>query len=85
MANHPRKISLFLFLEVSLTVNFKQVVSKIPILLVHSKTTSNKGHNEYKRLDRGLQRFKKKNPEKYNALMNKTMDNLNEWEKALKT
>lgn len=51
-------------------VNSRQVVNKLPSLLVHSKTTSKRGHNEYKRLERDLKRLKHNNPEEYSNLVN---------------
>jgi len=51
-------------------VNSKQAVSKIPSLLVHNKTTSKRGHNEYKRLERDLRRLKHSNPEEYDNVIN---------------
>lgn len=51
-------------------VNARQAVNKLPSLLVHSKTTNKRGHNEYKRIERDLQRLKRKNPEEYHYLVN---------------
>ena len=52
-------------------VNAKQAISKLPLLLVNNKTTTKRGHNEYKRKERGVRRWKHRNPEDYSTLTNK--------------
>ena len=64
-------------------VNAKRVESKLPCLLVNGSTTKKKSWNSLMRNRYRLGKFKKDNPEKFNVLMNKTMDNFNEWEKAI--
>ena len=64
-------------------VNSKQAVNKLPSLLVHSKTTSKRGHNEYKRLERDLQRLKRKSPEEFSNLVNQYVSAVQKIESAI--
>lgn len=65
-------------------VNASRVNRKIPSLLIDNCSKRNKrGWNKYMRYSYRLQRFKKQNPEKANALLNKLIEVLKEYEAAL--
>jgi hypothetical protein len=64
-------------------VNADRVKRKLPSLLVDGVTTKKKSWNSLMRYRYGLSRFKKKHPERYNALANKLIADLAEIEKAV--
>ena len=65
-------------------VNADRVKRKLPSLLVDGSTTKKKNWNSLMRNRYLVDRFKKQNPERYNALLNKTVENLNDWKEAIK-
>jgi hypothetical protein len=65
-------------------VDAVRVVRKLPSLFVDSSTTNRKGWNSLMRYRYRCERFKKKNPEKFNTLTNTLIDDLNEFEKSIK-
>jgi hypothetical protein len=73
---------LFLFWRLNM-VNQKRIIGKLPSLLVSGKTTSKSKHAEYKRLERGLRRLRRKNPEKFNTLTNEYVSAVQQIEAAV--
>jgi len=65
-------------------VNVECVVRKLLSFFVDSSTTNWKGWNSLIRYRYRCERFKKKNPEKFNTLTNTLIDDLNEFEKSIK-
>ena len=65
-------------------VNADRVKRKLPSLLVDGSTTKKKNWNSLMRNRYLVDRFKKQNPERYTALLNKTVENLNDWKEAIK-
>ena len=64
-------------------VNASRVKAKIPSLLVNGSTTKKKSWNSLMRYRYRYDRFKKKNPEKFNTLMNRVIADLTKIEKAI--
>jgi hypothetical protein len=63
-------------------VNADRVKRKIPSLIVGECSSRHKRDwNKYMRYRYRFKQFKKKNPDRYNALINKIMEDLNEIEK----
>jgi hypothetical protein len=52
-------------------------------LLVNASTTTKEGYKDYKRTEYRLGQLKRKNPRKYDAVINKVLAALNEVEKAV--
>lgn len=75
---------LFPFSEASQLVNARRVNQKIPSLLLENCSKRNKkGWNKYIRYSYRLRQFKKRNPERANALFNKLLEVLKEYEEAI--
>ena len=65
-------------------VNSDRVVRKLPSLFVDDCSSRNKmGWNAFMRARYRFEQFKKHNPEKFDTLINKVIDDLNELEKAI--
>lgn len=67
-------------------VNANSVKRKLASLLVNEKNCTNrnkKGWRAYKRYQCRLEKFKKKQPEKFNTLTNKVIADLTEIDKAV--
>jgi hypothetical protein len=70
-------------LEVAKLVNAKRIVKKLPSLLVNDSTTKKENWNSFMRYRHRFRQFKKKYPEKYSALTNRVIADLEEIEKAV--
>jgi hypothetical protein len=64
-------------------VNADRVKRKLPSLLCNGSTTDKKQWNKHNKIVYRLQRFKKRNPEKFGSLYNKLIAVLEEFENAV--
>ena len=64
-------------------VNADRVKRKLPSLLVDGSTTEKKSWNSLMRYRYRFQRFKRRNPEKFNSLANRVLADLADIEKAV--
>jgi len=64
-------------------VNHAKVVRKLPSLLVDSKTTKQKGWNEFMKKRYQLKQLKKRNPQRLNTLTNELVSVLEKIDREL--
>ncbi len=64
-------------------VNASRVKAKIPSLLVNGSSTEKRNWNRLMRYRYQYLQFKKRDPKKFNSLINKIIVDLNEIEKAV--
>lgn len=64
-------------------VDANRIKRKLPSLLINGETTIKKNWNDHNRVVYHIQQFKKRNPQKFNTLVNKLITVLEEFEKAV--
>jgi hypothetical protein len=64
-------------------VNADRVKRKLPSLILNDSTNNKKGWRAFMKSRYRYDRFKKKNPERFNTLTNKVISDLTELEKAV--
>ncbi len=66
-------------------VDSNRLTRRLPSLLIPTDTTTKKGWRGFMRTRYRLAQFKKRNPEKYNMIINKLVNDLNELDKEVNT
>jgi hypothetical protein len=70
-------------MEATFLVNADRVKRKLPSLLVDSNTTKKKSWNSLMRYRYRFTQFKKRQPEKFNSITNRILEDLMDLEKAV--
>jgi hypothetical protein len=73
----------YIIQETTFLVNADRVERKLPSLLVDNSTTKKKNWNSFMRYRYRFAQFKKRQPEKFNSITNRILEDLMDLEKAV--